>query len=68
MIHTSAQSEYANLYAGRDTLLASKIVRRRWTFKRKGKLGMPGISSDFDALIVRLVKDNPHKGYDKIHG
>jgi len=44
------------------------LVRRKWTFKRKGKPGRPGISSELEALIVRLAKENPCWGYDKIQG
>jgi len=53
-----------------DTVLRwhREIVRRKWTFKRKGKPGRPGISSELEALIMRLAKENPRWGYDKIHG
>ena len=53
-----------------DTVLRwhRKLVRRKWTFRRKGNQGRPCISSELQALIVRLAKENPHWGYDKIHG
>jgi hypothetical protein len=53
-----------------DTVLRwhRELVRRKWTFKRKGKPGRPGISSELEALIVRLAKENPCWGYDKIQG
>ena len=53
-----------------DTVLRwhRELVRRKWTFKRKGKPGRPGISSELEALIVRLTKENPRWGYDKIQG
>ena len=53
-----------------DTVLRwhRELVRRKWTFKRKGKPGRPGISSELEALIVRLAKENPRRGYDKIQG
>jgi len=44
------------------------LVRRKSTFKRKGKPGRPGMSSELVALTVRLAKENPHWGYDKIQG
>jgi hypothetical protein len=51
-----------------DTVLRwhREIVRRKWTFKRKGKPGRPSISPELEALIVRLAKENSHRGYDKI--
>ena len=47
-----------------DTVLRwhRELVRRKWTFKRKGKPGRPGISSELEALIVRLTKENPRWG------
>jgi putative transposase len=45
-----------------------ELVRRKWTFRRKGNPGRPGISSELEAVIVRLAKENPRWGYDKIQG
>ena len=45
-----------------------KLVRRKWAFRRKGNPGRPCISSELEALIVRLAKENTRWGYDKIHG
>ena len=44
------------------------LVRRKWNFKREGKPGRPGRSSELEALIVRLAKETPRWGYDKIQG
>ena len=51
-----------------DTVLRwhRELVRRKWTFKRKGKPGRPGISSELEALILRLTQENPRWGYGKI--
>jgi hypothetical protein len=51
-----------------DTVLGwhRNLVRRKWSFKRKGKPGRPGLSCELEALIVRLAKENPRWGYDKI--
>ena len=51
-----------------DTVLRwhRELVRRKRTFKRKGKPGRPAISPELEALIIRLVKENPRWGYDKI--
>ena len=53
-----------------DTVLRwhRELVRRKWTFKRKGKPGRPVISPELEALIIRLAKENPRWGYDKIQG
>jgi len=53
-----------------DTVLRwhRELVRRKWTFKRKGKAGRPGISAELEALIVRLAKENSSWGYGKIQG
>jgi len=53
-----------------DTVLRwhRKLVRRKWTFRRKRNPGRPKISSELKALIVRLAKENTRLGYDKIHG
>ena len=53
-----------------DTVLRwhRELVRHKWTFKRNGKPGRPGRSSELEALTVRLAKENPHWGYDKIQG
>lgn len=53
-----------------DTVLGwhRALVRRKWTFRRKGKLGRPEISSELEALVVRLAKENLGWGYDKIQG
>jgi hypothetical protein len=53
-----------------DTVLRwhRELVRRKWTFSRKGNPGRPKISSELEALIVRLAKENTRWGYDKIQG
>ena len=44
------------------------LVRRKWTFRSKKKIGRPQLSSKIGALIVRLAKENSRWGYDKIQG
>jgi putative transposase len=53
-----------------DTVLRwhRELVRRKWTFSRKAKPGRPTISSELEALILRLANENPRWGYDKIQG
>ena len=45
-----------------------ELVRRKWTFKRKGKPGRPGITAVVEALVVRLAKENASWGYERIQG
>jgi putative transposase len=45
-----------------------ELVRRKWTFKRKGKGGRPRISRELEALIVRLARENSRWGHGKIEG
>jgi len=45
-----------------------ELVRRKWTYKRKGKPGRPGITAEVEALIVRLAKENASWGYERIQG
>jgi hypothetical protein len=45
-----------------------ELVRRKWTYKRKGKPGRPRITAELEALIVRLAKENTRWGYEKIQG
>ena len=51
-----------------DTVLRwhRKLVRHKWTFRRKRNPGRPKISSELEALIVHLAKENTRWGYDKI--
>jgi putative transposase len=53
-----------------DTVLGwhYRLVRRKWTFRQRGKPGRLKISSELEALIVRLAKENPRWGYEKIQG
>jgi hypothetical protein len=44
------------------------LVRRKWTFRRKGNPGRPKISSEQEALVIRLAKENSSWGYEKIRG
>jgi hypothetical protein len=53
-----------------DTVLRwhRHLVRRKWTFRRKGNPGRPKIPPELEALIVRLAKENQRWGYEKIQG
>ncbi len=53
-----------------DTLLKwhRELVRRKWTFKKPATRGRPPISSELEALLVRLATENPTWGYGKLEG
>jgi putative transposase len=43
-------------------------VRRKWTYQQKRKPGRPRIDPELEYWIVRLAKENPGLGYDKLEG
>jgi putative transposase len=44
-----------------------ELVRRRWTYARRG-LGRPPIASETQELVLRLARENPRWGYQRIAG
>ena len=61
-------TQYANI-ATPDTILRwhRNLVAAKWTFQRK-RLGRPRIMAEIEQLIVRMARDNPTRGYDRIQG
>ncbi len=53
-----------------DTVLRwhRDLVRRKWAFQRPNVGGRPRIGAELAALIVRLARENPRLGFDKIQG
>ena len=45
-----------------------ELVRRKWSFRQPRKGGRPRLDAELEALIVRLARENPRLGFDKIHG
>jgi hypothetical protein len=48
-----------------------ELVRRKWTYKtykRRGHPGRPPIDPEVSALVVRLGRENPRWGYQRIRG
>jgi len=53
-----------------ETLLRwhRELVRKKWTYKRKGRPGRPPIEPQVRDLILRLGRENPRWGYQRIRG
>jgi hypothetical protein len=43
-------------------------VRRKWTYAQKGQPGRPPIDTELEQWILRVARDNPGLGYDKLKG
>ncbi len=52
-----------------DTLLGwhRQLVRRRWTYARP-RPGRPAVSAEIRELVLRLARENPRWGYQRIVG
>jgi putative transposase len=52
-----------------DTLLGwhRQLVRRRWTYAGR-RPGRPAIAKEIRALVLRLARENPRWGYERIVG
>ena len=53
-----------------ETLLRwhRELVRRKWTYRRTGQPGRRPIEPDIRDLVVRLGRENPRWGYQRIRG
>ena len=62
--------EQSRLLVKPDTMLKwhRELVARKWTFRRKGKVGRPRIAAEVEALVVRLAQENAGWGVDRIYG
>ncbi len=52
-----------------DTLLVwyRNLIARKWTYARKGP-GRPRVSRAITELLLRMARDNPSWGYDRLQG
>ena len=44
------------------------LVRRKWTFRKTGQLGRPPTDHAIRDLVLRLGRENPRWGYQRIRG
>jgi len=49
-------------------LVRRKWTYRKWTYKRRGHPGRPPIDPEVSALVVRLGREDPRWGYQRIRG
>ena len=65
-----ARSSWSSFVVRPETLLRwhRELVRRKWTYRRTGQPGRPPIEPDVRDLIVRLGRENPRWGYQRIRG
>ena len=45
-----------------------ELVRRKWAYRRKRRPGRPRIAKEVAALVLRLARENPRWGYQRIQG
>jgi putative transposase len=45
-----------------------ELVKRKWTFQQRAKVGRPRIAAELEALIVRLANENPGLDFEKLQG
>jgi hypothetical protein len=52
-----------------DTLLAwhRKLIAQKWTYPRR-RPGLPSIDQKLTELVVRIARENPSWGFDRIQG
>ena len=64
------RSTWSSFVVRPETLLRwhRELVRRKWTYKRRGRPGRPPVDPKVRDLIVRLGKENPRWGYQRIRG
>ena len=64
------RSSWSSFVVRPETLLRwhRELVRKKWKQRRTGHPGRPAIEPDVRDLIVRLGRENPRWGYQRIRG
>jgi putative transposase len=64
------RSSWSSFVVRPETLLRwhRELVRKKWTYRRMGHPGRPPIEPELRDLIVRLGRENPRWGYQRIRG
>jgi len=64
------RSSWSSFVVGPETLLRwhRELVKKKWTYRRTGHPGRPPIEPEVRDLIVRLGRENPRWGYQRIRG
>jgi hypothetical protein len=62
--------QWSSLVVKPETLLRwhRELVRRKWTFRKKRSTGRPRLNPEIVASILRLARENPRWGYQRIRG
>ncbi len=62
------RSSWRSFFVRRMTLLRwhRRLVARRWTYS--GRIGRPPIGAELSELVLRLARENPRWGYQRIVG
>jgi putative transposase len=64
------RGQWSSFVVRPETLLRwhRELVRRKWTYKRRGRPGRPPIDPEVNTLIVRFGTENPRWGYQRLRG
>jgi putative transposase len=64
------RSVWSSFIVRPETLLRwhRELTRKKWTYKRRGRPGRPHIDPEVQDLILRLGRENPRWGYQRIRG
>ena len=64
------RSSWSSFTMRPETLLRwhRELVRRKWTFRKTGQLGRPPTDHAIRDLVLRLGRENPRWGYQRIRG
>ena len=64
------RSSWSSFVVKPETLLRwhRELVRKKWTHRRSGHPGRPAIDPQVRDLVVRLGRENPRWGYQRIRG